>query len=480
MGAVNNSDSAIRDLFLLGEWNQHRGNEGAGFALHDPERGLEVYKGYGSTHDVFYRWADQASRRARTGIQHNRYSLTGLSTEENVQPIMAGNIVLAHNGNLVNFEELEGRYGRERERLGVRAASDSALLAVLYALEGGDLYAGTQRVFDECRGTFNLLLMNQDGELAAVRDEHEVNPFFMAEREGEVYIDSEDMPILALGNFKDEDWSGLVREIEGGTMALISGGEVNMYWFRDREPRKCPFQPVYFELHSSHFNGVLNSDIRMRLAERLHRRYGFRGDIVVPVLDSGVDYAVGVSRTSGIPLSTALTKDRYIGRTYTAPDGKGERTPEALKFNRREKSRMKNVAIPDLVRGKDVICADDSIVRLNVSTAAASSFFVAGAKSVSFYSGFPPIRYPCFYGMDHAKKSELAAAEFPTVEEANSGVARKIAEAARVSPGRVRVGYGTWDDIRSVVGDEICTACGTGDYFILLPGVQRVLEALQV
>lgn len=488
LGAVFNSDHAIRDLYVLGQWNQHRGNEGAGFSLYGAD-GLELHKDYGSTHEVFIRYADQADQEARNGMQHNRYSLTGESTRANVQPFLVERrgrmVALGHNGNLVNFEELDDRYRQERRQFHVPPESDSGLMAIMYALEGGDLVAGTQRVFAECVGSYNLIVMNDRGEMAVVRDPAEVSPLFMAQVEDRVYVDSENFPLIVLGQQYGENWSPLISEVEGGTMSLITEDGVTTQRFTERDPHTCPFQRVYFELDTSSHGGALNRTLRIRLGEVLHERYGFEGHIVAPALDSGWDYGVGVSNVSGIPLTEGLIKNRYLGRTYTSPVGKGEHIPNALRFSRREVSRMKNAAVPLVVQDKNVIVSDDSLVRKNVAPAAAEVLFAGGADQVGFYFGFPPVRYPCLIGMDHASRAELAAAPFESVEEANEGVAAMIAEQVGVDRDRVFVGYITPEElereIKSVQGTQgLCTACYSGEYFFDLPDVPRIHQAMGV
>ena len=211
-------------------------------------------------------------------------------------------------------------------------------------------------------------------------------------------------------------------------------------------------------------------------------RYPVDADVVVPVMDSGYDYAVGFSEVSGIPMRQGIAKNRSVGRTYTTPEGKGENLSLPFSMNRMEKSMLKNVPIPSIVGGKKVVVTDDSIVRLNVSKGIASALFRAGAEEVHFMIASPPIRYPCFFGMDHSSRKELAAAGCGDVESANYMIAGKIADSVGTDRKRISVNYLEIDDISGPLGGpgDHCFSCLTGEYYCDLPGTDRFKEAFEL
>lgn len=474
LGAVYNSNELIRDLYKIAISQQLRGEEGVGIGAYVGD-GVALIKDIGSVYDVFHNVISKADIKSDRGIVHNRYSTTGESTAKNVQPIRMDGLALAHQGNLVNGDELRNRYGG-RYQLLTDLDSEGALC--IFSEVGGDIKEFAYKLYEDVIGAYNMALINEKGEIGIIRDPRAFHPLFVAEKNGTYYIASEDIVFPALGIFD----SKLIREVKPGEVIILSeNGFQNFIVDRRKDEKllRCYFEPLYFMMHGSTHKGIDVSDIRKDIGKVLARKYKINAHAVVPVMDSGIDYGRGYSEESGIPLNSWLIKNRYIGRTYTTPEGKGENISDVLKMNRMEKSMLKNIPKLDKVRGKRLIITDDSIVRVNVSKGVAKSLFEAGAEEIHFMIGSPPIMHPCFYGMDHSTKRELVAASCKNVEEANQYVARNIADEIGVDRKRITVNYASFDDIKEPLRDcdDHCSICVHGGYYHDIPDTEKFQKA---
>jgi amidophosphoribosyltransferase len=474
IGLAYNSDDLLGDLYTLGIWNQHRGDESAGIALSmSPQVGL--FRNYGTVHDLFTRTMHGVDVKSRSGIIHNRYSTTGASNENNMQPVRVKDVAIGHQGNLVNSAELRGKLGGIYS---LKTALDSEVIACIFH-EHPDPFEAAEACSEICHGAYNVVGVNGRGQLFAHRDPRGFHPLFMGTRDDSLFVSSEDMGLFALGLYEE----GSIREIEPGETIVFSEHGPDSRIIKASGPlQKCFFEEIYFMLHGSSQGGVVVSDTRRSIGEIMAIKYPADADIVVPVMDSGLDYADGYRERSGMPMVQAIAKNRSIGRTYTTPEGKGESVSSLLDMSRMEKSMLKNVAIPSMVKGKRVVVTDDSIVRLNVAKGIASTLFRAGAEEVHFMIASPPIRYPCFFGMDHSSRRELAAATFKGVEDANEMIARQIADSVGTDHRRVTVNYLDIDDIRGPLRDEEdhCFSCLNGKYCCELPDTDRFKEAFEL
>ncbi|MBN2330446.1 MAG: class II glutamine amidotransferase [Candidatus Aenigmarchaeota archaeon] len=456
ISSVYGSKNPLRDLYILQKSLQHRGQESAGFALGSNGYYL-VFADYGSVDHVFYEYVGKASIRAHMGIGHNRYSTTGSSTGQNSQPLKVGDWVLGHNGNLINTFALFEKYS---EKHTFRTTTDSEIICYMLDQEK-DPFKAAERIFDECEGAFNIVAMNNKGEQVLIRDAHAFHPFVWTDKrdDGSIYSASEDIALAALGIF---DW----KEVPPGEAIVIrEGGEIERKNYSDnRRLWRCPVEVLYHMAHGSVYvaggERKLVLEARKRWGGMLDQKYPFEADVHSYVPSSGLGYAMCAL------FDDAFSVNRFGGRIFMSPEGKGEQVEEALHLNRIERSMLKNPPIKKVVDGKRILLKDDTGIRINNAKAQSKSLFQAGAKSVAFQIAGAPIRYPCFMGFDHAQRKNLGAARFPDVEQANSGVAAAIADYCGVERNRVKVGYLDIDEMTEPLGGscENCLSCFTGVY----------------
>ena len=427
---------------------QHRGYESAGFAVSTGDDIL-VYKDAGLVNEVFYDAAAKMLFSSRAGIAHTRYSTTGISGSKNAQPIRIGDVALGHNGNLVNMDELTSRFSG---RYKLSTTTDSELITCLFN-DSVDFFEGAERCHEMCRGTYNLVLLNTKGEIGVFRDPSGNHPLFVGEDGDSFYAASED---FAFGHLNLDK----MREMEPGEMIVVSSKGIDRKVVGSGTKKKiCSFEPVYFMNYGSTFRGNVISDIRRNIGRRLAQLYPIEADLVVPVLESGLSYCFGYSEESGIPMSEAIPKNLFVGRTYMLPEGKDGETPEILRMTRSELVRLKHRPIRSKVKGKRIILTDDSIVRKNVSSVITRSLQEAGATEIHWRVGYPPVRFPCFYGLDHARRRQLAAAPFEDPIDAGNHVAEQI--------GANSVRYIPMNELRGILGDngDLCFSCVDGAHW---------------
>ncbi len=424
-------------LFAL----QHRGQESAGIATSDGET-LTVVKDLGLVAQVFEE-ADLAALDGHVGIGHVRYSTTGSTTWENAQPahrqIGHTAIALGHNGNLTNTRDLAGELGVDR------ALTDSELMleaiARLVDDERSDargLEQALLRTLPRFEGAFSLVVMDQ-GHLFGIRDPNGFRP-------------------LSLGRIGDNGWvlasetsaldlvgATFVRDIEPGEMVVISAGGVrSLRPFGRSEPRMCVFEFVYFARPDSQLYGKNVFAARQQMGRLLAREHPATADVVVPVPESGIPAAQGYSEMALIPYADGLVKNRYVGRTFIAPN----------QMLRDQGIRLKLNPIPSTFAGKRVVLIDDSIVRGSTTRQLVEMVRAAGAREIHLRISSPPYRWPCFYGMDTSDQSQLLAAE------------RSIDDISEYL-GVDSLGYLSLPALLASTGapaDGFCTACLSGDY----------------
>ncbi len=463
ISAVVGSKNPVRDLYALQMSLQHRGQESAGFALSSGGYFL-VFSDYGSVNKVFHDYVDKVSYRGSRGIAHNRYSTTGPSTPINAHPLIVGNYAIEDNGNLINGRKLLEKY---RSEFKFKTATDTEMMGHFLNAEDNP-FIGAERIFEECEGSYNLAAVNNKGELILIRDPIAMHPMvWTGQREdGSAYAASENLALASIGIY---DWSDfppgeVVVFRNDGSMERRNYGKGSRLW-------KCVMEPIYFMRHGSEIYVCdmrkTVGDVRREWGEMLDEMYPFKVDVRSYVPRSGMGYAMGNGEMDDV-----FSVNEAWGRIYITPEGKGEMVTETLKMTRIDKSMLKNTPIRSKVKGMDLLLKEDSIIRLNNGKAQAKSLFDAGAKSLSIQSGAAPIKYPCFMGMDHSKRSQLAAAPYETVEEANEGIARQIADHCDVDHDRVRVGYNTIEGMLKPLGGKDCgwcTACFDGNYPYEIP-----------
>ncbi len=443
---------------------QHRGQEAAGMAVSDGDD-ITVVKDMGLVSNVF----DERTLAPLTGFQaigHTRYSTTGSSTWRNAQPVYRAvgptGFALGHNGNLVNTEALADDAGM----LPGVITSDSDLVAelLLIELEGHVAADGSlppdaleqalAAVLPRLQGAFSFVLMDAD-RVIGVRDPNGIRPLCLGRLENGGWVLASESPAL------DIVGAHFVRELDPGELVVIDADGVHSttVFPRERiEPRLCLFEFVYFARPDSRLYGRSVHHARVRMGELLAEQAPVQADMVMGVPESGLPAAEGYARASGIPYGQGLVKNRYIGRTFIAPSQRMRALGVRMKLN----------PLRENIAGKRVVVVDDSVVRGTTQKQLVGMLREAGAVEVHLRLSSPPIKWPCFYGIDTGNRSELLAANLELTE---------IREYLDVDS----LAYITLDRLVSATGAAgagFCTACFTGEYPVEVPVTLRkgVLE----
>ena len=410
---------------------QHRGQESAGISVWRNK--IRTVKGRGLVSEVF-RGSGLRQLRGRAAVGHVRYSTSGsLNEAQPLEVVCCGKgIAVAHNGTLTNFLPLR----REYERRGVkfRYSIDSELLGVSFLWhfrETGDEFEAMKEVFNEVRGAYAVAFLFE-GRLLVARDPLGFRPLSYGSGDGH-YFASEDS---ALRMFDLE-----IRDVRPGEVFLVDENAESKVLVRERRAH-CVFEYIYFARPDSTLNGVNVYRSRYRMGVELAREDDVCGDVVIAVPDSGRAAAIGYARESGIPYEEGLIKNRYIGRTFITPG----------QFYRELKVRLKLSPVVEVVSGKKVVLVDDSIVRGTTMRRIVSLLKGAGAEEVHVRIASPPIRYPCYMGIDIPTRHELIAAW-------------KSVGDIRESIGADSLRYLSVEGLKRAVGrEDLCLACLTGEY----------------
>ncbi len=424
---------------------QHRGQESCGICVSDGEL-LAGITGMGLVPEVFdpETIGKLEAGSARAAIGHNRYSTAGGSVACNAQPIMLnyirGQVAIAHNGNLINNDLLRRRF----EQAGHIFQTTSDTEAIVHLLanpaqqQAHDPLAATLR---RLQGAFSLVLMLPD-RIEAARDPWGWRPLVLGRLpDGAPVVASETVALDVIG-------AELVREVEPGEIVTLSDAGVKSRRFAEIAPRPayCVFEHVYFANPASVVFGQNVQATRERLGEVLAAEAPPpRGcDCVVPMPDSGRSCALGYARASGIGYREAIVPNRYVGRTFIKPTQQSRIAAVRLKLN----------IISELVRDKRLVIVDDSIVRGTTTRAKMDQLRAAGAREIHLRISCPPIRHPCYFGVDFAEPSQLIA------------TGRSV-EDIRAFLGVDSLAYLSLPGLLSAMqrpGEHYCTACYSGDY----------------
>ena len=425
---------------------QHRGTESAGIATSDGIRIL-VYKDMGLVSQVFTE-SDLATLPGDLAIGHCRYSTTGSSTWVNAQPTLRptkyGTLALAHNGNLTNtgdLAELVQKLEPSNAREG-GATTDTEIMTALISLQNEkNVEASAMSVLPQLEGAFSLVFMDEH-TLYAARDRHGVRPLVLGKLENGWVVASESAALDIVG-------AAFVREIEPGEFVAIDANGVRSERWAVAEPKGCLFEYVYLARPDTTIAGEGIHATRVRIGERLAKEAPVEADLVIPVPESGTPAAIGYAKGSGIPFGIGLVKNSYVGRTFIQPSQTIRQLGIRLKLN----------PLREIIEGKRIVVVDDSIVRGNTQRAIVRMLREAGAREIHVRISSPPVKWPCFYGIDFATRAELVASGLE-VEE------------IRRSIGADSLGYVSLEGlIESTQIDEnkLCGACFTGQYPIQIP-----------
>lgn len=441
------SDSAALPIYYALYALQHRGQESTGITVHDG-KSARTLKGMGLVPDVFKKY-NLSDLKGFVGIGHVRYSTTGDSTIENSQPLIVNfmdrTIAIAHNGNLVNSADLIAEF--EAEGQVFLTSSDTEVIARLLVKEllKTDILGAVEEVMKRLVGSYSLTILVDD-TLVVVRDPLGFKPLCLGELDGGYVVTSESAAIDTIGG-------KLIRDVRPGEVLIFKDGRYSSHQlFKTKNTAHCVFEYIYFARADSIIDGQLVYQTRIRIGERLLDEHAIDADIISPVPDSGITFAIGYSKKSGIDYIEGLMKNRYIGRTFIMPNQNMRETAVRLKLN----------TIRQNLEGKKVILMDDSIVRGTTSRRIVDMVRKAGAEEVHMRIGSPPIMSPCYLGIDMATRDELVAAH-KTV----AGVEAVINADS--------LGYVSVEGLVEAVGipeDDLCLGCLTGVYPVEIPGEQ--------
>jgi len=443
--AIFGDPDAVEKTYVGLHALQHRGQESAGIASSNGEF-IQCYKGMGTVRRVFRSGSDALERlKNPIAIGHVRYSTTGSSKVVNSQPLLAeysrGQVAVAHNGNLINAGLLRDEY----EAYGsiFKSTSDTEIIVHLLAKPSHQTKPDPLgHVLNHLQGAYSLVILFAD-HIEAARDPFGIRPLCIGRTEAGAYaIASETCALDAIG-------AEFVREVEPGEIVRLDRNGLHSRFFAPRgeiTPAHCIFEHVYFAKQNSHIFGENVHELRKKFGRQLAREHPVKADVVIPVPDSGTSSAIGYAQESGIPFDMGLVRSHYVGRTFLSPEQK----------LREMEVKLKLAVIKEVVGGKRIVVVDDSIVRGTTTRGKIRTLREAGAEEIHMRVSCPPIRFPCYYGVD-----------FPTCEEllANGRSLEEIAEFLEVDS----VGYLSLEGMLSCAAlpnDHYCTACWSGKYVV--------------
>jgi len=430
---INVAQTTFFALFAL----QHRGQESAGIAVTDGN-GIKIHTRMGLVSQAFTE-TDLALLKGYISIGHNRYSTTGSSRPTNAQPIIAKSegltIALAHNGNIINSKLLRDEL--QERGYHFHTSLDSEVIAnLILASPGQNWQQKIEYAMHRLQGAYSLVILTED-KLIGVRDPFGVRPLCLGTINGGWTIASESCALDHIG-------AQFIREIEPGEIVVIDSQGVKSFKKKDGKKALCIFEYIYFARPDSIIQGKLLYPAREAMGRILAEEYPVDADFVMGVPDSATAAGIGYSNASGIPYCEGLLKNRYVGRTFIEPDQRIRELGVQLKFN----------PLSRIIAGKRLVVVDDSIVRGTTTPHVVSLLKKAGAAEVHLRICAPPIRYPCFFGVDMATKWELIAA-------------KKTVPEIREYLGADSLGYLSLDGLIRAVDlpkDIFCLACFTGVY----------------
>jgi amidophosphoribosyltransferase len=424
---------------------QHRGQESTGITVHDGRK-AHTLKGMGLVSDVFKKY-NLSDLKGYVGIGHVRYSTTGGSTPENIQPLIVnfrdGKLAIVHNGNLVNSAALRAEFEAEGQIF--LTSSDTEVISHLLVKEllKRDIIGAVKVLMKRLVGSYSLTILIDD-TLVVVRDPLGFKPLCYGEFDGGYVVASESVAIDTLGG-------KLIRDVHPGEVIIFKDGTYKSYQLsKTKNTAHCVFEYIYFARPDSIMDGRLVYQTRIRIGEKLLEEHPVEADVISPVPDSGITFAIGYSKKSNIDYIEGLMKNRYIGRTFIMPGQELRETAVRLKLN----------TIQQNLENKKVILMDDSIVRGTTSRRIVDMVRKAGAREVHMRIGSPAIISPCYLGIDMASRDELVAAH-KTV----AGVEALINADS--------LGYVSVQGLVEAVGipeDDLCLGCFTGVYPVEIPG----------
>lgn len=411
---------------------QHRGQDAAGMALFDG--GLKEKKGIGLVAEIFSGKDLMAGGSA--GIAHTRYPTTETCNIEDVQPsvLKEPGLAVAHNGHIANYrdlrDELEGKGARFEGT--VDSVAIAHLLAAGFA-QGKGIDGAVKHAMERLDGSYSVVGI-KDGTVFAFRDPHAIRPLELGESGDAFFAASETVAL-------DINGARHIGPVGAGELVILHPDRIERKVLAAKERKHCMFEYVYFSRPDSSINGVWVNDARVRLGKALALEAPAKADVVIPIPDTARTAANVIARELGIPYEEGIIKNRYVGRTFIMPDQRIRIKAVKAKLN----------PVRPVVEGKRVILVDDSIVRATTTKEIVKMVRDAGATEIHVRVTCPPIKHPCFYGVDMSTYEELIAN-------------RKTVEEIRKFIGADSLYYVSLEGLKKATGREVCTGCLTGDY----------------
>lgn len=439
------ASTAYYGLFAL----QHRGQESCGIVVND-DGIFQSYRDTGLVNDVFTPQILAELGEGNMAVGHVRYGTTGGNDRSNAQPIVVnhikGRMALAHNGNIVNCEQLR----RELELEGsiFSTTSDTEVISYIITkerLKAPSIEQAVNQAMRRVKGAYSLVIMSPS-KLIAVRDAHGFRPLCYGKTEDGRYVVASESCALDAVSAK------FIRDIRPGEIVVFDqdGARSITDHCGEADGSLCVFEYIYFARPDSVIDGCSVHNARMRAGAFLALEHPVQADVVIGVPDSGLDAAVGYAKQAGIPYEIGFIKNKYIGRTFIQPGQK----------SREDKVKIKLNPIADVVRGKRIVMIDDSIVRGTTSARIVKLLREEGAKEIHMRVSAPPFLNPCYYGTDIDSRENLIAASH-SVEE----IAKII--------GVDSLGYLSVESVKQIAkglhGTGYCTACFDGAYPTEIP-----------
>jgi amidophosphoribosyltransferase len=422
---------------------QHRGQEGTGIAITDGEK-VKGVKGEGLVTEIYTSEAMKELKPGTSAIGHVRYATAGGSGYENVQPLVfhfqTGSLALAHNGNLVNADQLKSQL--EGQGSIFQTSSDTEVLAHLIRRGGNSPFKDRiKNALSMVKGAYAFLIMTED-QLMVALDPNGMRPLSIGKLGDAYVVASETCAFDVVG-------AEFVRDVLPGEILIIDDNGLRSEKFAHASNQAmCMMEYVYFARPDSNINGINVHSARKRLGKKLAEEVNIEADVVTGVPDSSISAAIGYAEASGIPYELGLIKNRYVGRTFIQPT-------QSL---REQGVKMKLSPVRGVVKGKRVIMVDDSIVRGTTSRRIVRMLRDAGATEVHVVISSPPIKNPCFYGIDTSRRDELIAAD-------------KSVETIRQEIEADTLTFISTEGMLDSIGNEAsgetrghCLACFTGNY----------------
>ncbi len=429
--------SAVPKIYRMLIELQHRGQESAGISFINKQGRVKTIKGRGLVVEAvpFENLGDTGSAHA---IGHVRYSTSGGFMDYGSQPVEIGvkpRISIAFNGNIINYRELGAKIGVKSDN-----ANDTIVLAhLLYKLtldNNGDVVEAVKQLADYVIGSYSVVVLTSEPRIVIARDPHGFKPLAYSYT-GKVFAAASETP--ALEQARLYEWT----ELGPGEIVSFDGKGVETTTARRKTvPTPCVFEYVYFSRPDSFFNGIQVHTARVRMGELLGITAPVEADLVIPVPDSGRSAALGYSRSTGLPFDEGLMRNRYVGRSFIMPPGLRELV-----------SDVKYGVIRDSVQGRRIVLVDDSLIRGTTMRSIIRVLRMHGAREVHVRIASPPVRYPCFMGIDFPTRRELIASRTRSINE----IAEEI--------GADTLEYNSLENLKKAVGiPSLCMACFSGVY----------------